>query len=120
MPRSILLALLIAILPAAAFAQKVCKKGIPCGNTCIEANKVCRIGSSAPTPAASAAPRATRTDTTTVAGATAPWVASSIGRTYYRNGCAGASKLKVENRIYFTSEDEAKAAGLRRSAARGC
>ena len=27
-----------------AEGQKHCRKGIPCGNTCIAANKVCRIG----------------------------------------------------------------------------
>ena len=109
---------LLLLTPALASAQKNCTKGIPCGNTCIAANKTCRIGSAAP--ASAPAARATRPDTAAVPGPSAPWVASSIGRTYYRNGCAGARKLKAENRIYFTSEDDAKAAGLRRSAARGC
>ena len=29
---------------------KNCRKGIPCGNSCISANKTCRIGSYAPAP----------------------------------------------------------------------
>lgn len=28
-----------------AYAQKNCRKGIPCGNSCISAKKTCRIGS---------------------------------------------------------------------------
>lgn len=123
MQRLIRLVALTLLTPALVLAQKNCKKGIPCGGTCIAANKVCHVGTStpAPAPATTEAPRAAHSDTAAVAaGADAPWVASSIGRTYYRNGCAGASKLKAENRIYFKSEDEAKAAGLRRSSARGC
>jgi hypothetical protein len=27
-----------------ADAQRVCKRGIPCGNTCIAANRTCRVG----------------------------------------------------------------------------
>lgn len=114
------LILLSLVVPTALMAQKRCTKGIPCGNTCIAANKVCRVGSGTPTPAAGVAPRATRTDTAAVAGASSPWVASSIGRTYYRNGCAGASRLAKRNLIWFPTEDSAQAAGFKRSTARGC
>jgi deoxyribonuclease-1 len=44
MSRTIGLLLLLVILPGAAAAQKKCSKGIPCGNTCISASKVCGIG----------------------------------------------------------------------------
>jgi hypothetical protein len=41
--RALYLALLFGFAPfSAAFAQRVCKKGIPCGNACIAANRVCR------------------------------------------------------------------------------
>jgi len=35
-----------------ADGQKNCRKGIPCGNTCIAANKVCHVGTPANPPAA--------------------------------------------------------------------
>jgi len=35
-----------------------CKKGIPCGRTCIAANRICRIGSSTASPARAAEPAA--------------------------------------------------------------
>ena len=38
-----LLLLLAALLPNTAFS-KVCRKGIPCGNTCIAAWKTCHVG----------------------------------------------------------------------------
>lgn len=185
-------------------AQRRCTKGIPCGNTCIAANRTCRVGTTprqpttapaARTPAAAppaaplaaaaapliapaseglavpgvpgyvaldsielrevqearqraldrlgiASPRAESTPALTLEQARAldaqaraareaaagapnrasngPWVASSRGTTYYRNGCSGARGLAVQNRIYFQSEEEARAAGYRRSTARGC
>ncbi|TJY63274.1 SH3 domain-containing protein [Sinimarinibacterium sp. CAU 1509] len=36
-----------ALLSSGAFAKN-CKKGIPCGNTCIAANKTCHIGAGRP------------------------------------------------------------------------
>ena len=42
-----LLTLVLGLLLAVpAEAQKNCTKGIPCGNTCISASKVCRVGTS--------------------------------------------------------------------------
>lgn len=35
--------LAIASVPLVAEAQRVCKKGKPCGNTCIAVNRTCRI-----------------------------------------------------------------------------
>jgi hypothetical protein len=46
--RVLALALLLVV-PTAAHAQR-CKKGIPCGRSCIAANKTCRIGSPDPSP----------------------------------------------------------------------
>ena len=35
---------LVGLASTAADAQRVCKRGIPCGNTCIAANRTCRVG----------------------------------------------------------------------------
>jgi hypothetical protein len=42
----------LAIAPIGAEAAPQCKKGIPCGNSCISADKVCHISAAAPAPAA--------------------------------------------------------------------
>jgi hypothetical protein len=98
-----------------AEGQKNCHKGIPCGNTCIAANKVCHIG----TP--STPPTASRDDSTAVAQKDSmAWVASSRGHTYYRRGCTTAKRLSPANLIYFRSEQEAQRAGYHRSTSRGC
>lgn len=36
--------LVVGILPAEVEAQRNCRKGKPCGETCIAANKTCRVG----------------------------------------------------------------------------
>jgi hypothetical protein len=98
-----------------AEGQKNCRKGIPCGNTCIPANKVCRIG----TP--STPPTTSRSDSTAAAPANSTaWVASSRGHTYYRRGCKTANRLSPANFIYFRTEEEAQRAGYHRSTSRGC
>jgi len=129
MRRSVLV-LLALLVPAALAAQKQCKKGIPCGGSCISATKTCRIGAAAA--AKTPVPNATAAQTTRpVAGPPATgvassgasngaWVASSRGHTYYRAGCAGGNKLAVANRVYFKSEADAKAAGMTRSRQKGC
>ena|ERR1017187_9883482 len=110
-----LTALLVCTTPLAA--QKNCKKGIPCGNSCISATKTCRIGSSsAKSPGDSTSTRGS----TSVATAGAAWIASNRGTTYYRSGCSGANKLSPSNRIAFKSEEEAQKAGYHRSKTKGC
>jgi hypothetical protein len=102
-----------------AEAQKTCRKGIPCGNTCIAANKVCHIGTPATPPTNQPAPA--RSDSTAVAPTSSMgWVASSRGHTYYQRGCGTANRLSPPNLIYFRTEEEAQRAGYRRSASRGC
>jgi len=96
-----------------AEGQKNCRKGIPCGNTCIAANKVCHVGTPANPPAASPAPAVAQNDSI-------PWVASSQGHTYYRRGCSTANRLSSANLVYFRTEEEAQQAGYRRSTSRGC
>lgn len=121
-----LLALASLALPSSAQAQKRCTKGIPCGNSCIAANKVCRIGSSAPAPRAATAPpvvstrRMAAVPEDSIGAPRQEWVASKKGRTYYRVGCGGANGLAKKNVIHFATEDEALLAGYTRSRAKGC
>lgn len=39
------------------------------------------------------------------------YVASKNGSKYYRVSCSGASRIKQENKVYFVSADDARAAG---------
>jgi hypothetical protein len=43
------------------------------------------------------------------------FIASKNGTKYYPNGCSGINKIKVENRINFTTEQEALASGRTKS-----
>jgi deoxyribonuclease-1 len=43
--------LIFLVLVRSAEAQKNCTEGIPCGNSCISAEKTCRIGTTASAPA---------------------------------------------------------------------
>lgn len=117
----LLLAIAVAAPISTASAQKRCRKGIPCGNSCISANKICRIaGPSASRPAPPlSVTQQTRTSDTAVAGRAA-WVGSSLGTTYYKSGCLGARRLSPANLIYFKTEEEARRAGYRHSQQRGC
>jgi len=102
-----------------AEGQKNCRKGIPCGNTCIAANKVCHVGT--PATPATTPPTAARNDSTAAAPKDgAAWVPSSRGHTYYRRGCGTTNRLSPANLIYFRTEEEAQQAGYRRSTSRGC
>lgn len=117
-----LLVVLLAVVPfATADAQKRCKKGIPCGNSCIAANKVCRIGSARP-PAVAAAPAQAGSASAAAYAEVrdAQFVGSTRGTTFYRVGCAGAKRLSVANLRYFKNEDAAKQAGYKRSVQNGC
>jgi hypothetical protein len=93
-------------------AQKNCRKGIPCGNTCISATKVCRIGGGSATAETSVTPLAPNSE--------ARWVASSRGQKYYLSTCSAARRLSPANRIYFKTEEDAQEAGYTKSATRGC
>ena len=115
-----------------------CRKGIPCGNSCISASKVCRIGSGtarsaaepmtppappvtptqlAPSPEASPAPREAQPPPTTEAY---PWIGSFADGIYFRAGCPAALDLAPPNRRYFASEPDARNGGYRRSRVPGC
>jgi hypothetical protein len=110
--------LVVAFLAAgatSAVAQKRCTKGIPCGNTCIAANKTCRVGTPTSRPATSQA-----TSVSAVVPPGTQYVASRRGTTYYYVGCNGWKSLAAANLIYFKSVEEARAAGLKPSAQAGC
>lgn len=124
---------LLVLAPAVVFAQPNCKKGKPCGSSCIAANRTCRIGSSSPSPAPAPAPTppapqtllsrpesiATAPATTPAAAAVdtlLPWVVSATGATYYASACAGASRVAA-NRLFFRSEDNLQRLGMRRASA---
>lgn len=122
MSRSPLLTLLTTVAlflaPGVADAQRVCRTGKPCGNTCIARDKVCRVGTGtaraagqpAPTPAAAAA----------AAPEGAAYVASSRGRVYYWTGCSAWRSLAPANLRYFNTAAEAQAAGYTPSQSQGC
>lgn len=105
--------LLLVLAATPVIAQKRCVKGIPCGNTCIAANKTCRVGPGS----ATMAPR-------TLSPVTIPdsmhFVASTRGRTYYWVGCSGWKSLAPANLRFFRTAADARAAGLRVSTQARC
>jgi hypothetical protein len=113
-----------------AEAQKNCRKGIPCGKSCISASKVCRIGSSAAEPmprydppAAPARPSyvapAPITATPAAAGGNETmWLGQPHGKVYYRASCQAAKELPEP--IYFLHTADAERLGYQRSQVPGC
>jgi hypothetical protein len=113
--KTICLAVIALIfIPAVAEAQPNCKKGKPCGNSCIAVSKTCRIGTAEPE----------KKPVLSTAGTSIPdgakWVADDRGTIYYKVGCFIAVSLPPEHRRYFKTEDEAKAAKLVRSTEKSC
>lgn len=45
------------------------------------------------------------------------FVASQTGKTYYPKGCSGINRIKPENRVYFTTADQAQRSGYTLSTA---
>jgi hypothetical protein len=112
-------------------AQKNCHKGIPCGNSCISASKVCRIGSPAAEPMPRYDPPSGNTHPTYVAptavisatpvAASAEldqWSGQPHGRVYYRASCQAAKELPEP--IYFRTAADAERLGYRRSQVPTC
>jgi hypothetical protein len=128
-PAVIVLVLALTFAPLAA-AQKNCKKGIPCGNSCISATKVCRIGSAPstpePMPATSAEASTARSFAAQIsAGDSAPatefpWIGSFADGVYFQATCPAALDLAPTNRRYFRTHQDAEGAGYRRSRTTGC
>ena len=110
---SLVLAFIMAALaPSAVAAQKNCRKGIPCGNTCIAADKVCRIGGTPPAPRTDPRPLGTASGTI--------FVGSKAVRVYFLAGCPAALDLAPRNTREFPSAEDAQRAGYRRSRVDGC
>ena len=116
-------------------AQRNCRKGIPCGNTCISASKVCRIGSGSsrePEPMAPPAARPTAEPAALAPQAAPaaqpapapdtqyPWIGSFADGIYFRAGCPAALDLAPTNRRYFSTEVAAQDAGYRKSRVPDC
>lgn len=108
-------------------AQPNCRKGKPCGNTCIAQNRTCRIapaGESAPRRPAQGSSQALLAMPATGAPVDSllPWVAAEDRRLYFASACAGAAAIPAGQRRYFRGEDNLQRIGYRRAevAAEGC
>lgn len=126
---------LTVLFASEAGAQKNCKKGIPCGNSCISPTKTCHVGL---TPAPSSGRSTSGADTLLSDGSPIPllprrstgtqpvtshpdWIGSVDGTIYYARSCLVArQKIAEDEAIYFKTEEEAQLAGYRRSKAKGC
>jgi hypothetical protein len=121
-------ALAMAAITSTAEAQRQCKKGIPCGGTCISATKTCHIGVQKPTESDTTLHRAgapaedQRSLIDRVVGrGPRTFVGSVDGDIYYLSSCVTAiQKLTEDERVYFASEEEARAKGYKRSKANSC
>jgi len=112
--RVLTVALALAVSAGTAEAQRRCVKGIPCGNTCIAANKTCRISGGSATGSSRTVQQAVTPP------ADAQFVASSRGQVYYWVGCNGWKSLAPANLRFFKTAAEARAAGYRPSTQAGC
>jgi hypothetical protein len=112
--RALLLLIGACLFAVPAQAQKNCKKGIPCGNTCISADKVCHIGGGA---AATSSRPTAQPLLSTPAGT---FVGSKADKVYFLSSCTAAQDLAPKNRKEFATTEEAERAGYRRSRVEGC
>lgn len=121
---------LIMVTSHPAQAQN-CKKGIPCGHSCISATKVCRIGQPTPAPTSAAAAAVSPSSPRSLISPTAsggpaatagefPWVGSFADGVYFRADCPTAQDLAPANRRYFRTIQDAEGAGFRRSRTPTC
>lgn len=132
--RLVIFAVLLLLVTSEANAQRNCKKGIPCGGSCISATKTCRIGTQptdttttsgrpnpvAPNDQAAIVRRLTGDTSAKTSTDFGPFVGSVDGNVYYAVGCNTSWKLTPEERIYFRTEQEALAKGYHRSRAKNC
>ncbi len=135
--RSLILASTLLILcgASALSAQPNCRKGKPCGNTCIAQNRTCRIAPAGESPSRHPAPDTGRASARGLLAAPVgtmrddslraqllPWIAVEDRRVYYASACAGASGIPFAQRRYFRAEETLQRIGYRRAevAAEGC
>lgn len=103
--------------PASAEGQKICRKGKPCGNTCIARNRTCHVGKGT---ARQASPASSTASHSVAVPEGMLYVASTKGGTYYYVGCRGWRSLSAANLRWFATREEAVEAGLRPSMQPGC
>lgn len=115
-------------------AQPRCKKGCPCGNSCISCSKTCRIASpppSKPTPAPAAVskpatPLPVPTTAPSVSGLTsappssAAWIGSSANRLFFLSTCVLAPHVPTADRIEVRDTTALSSVGFRRLILPGC
>ncbi len=127
---------MLLLLTTRGAAQHSCKKGIPCGNSCISASKVCHVGTTpksvdssktAPTTSSSTPQLFLSPSNQAAIGGYRPgdeavrvWIGSKADKVYFRDGCSAALDLDVDNRAMFPSTAAAEAAGYRRSRVPDC
>jgi hypothetical protein len=56
MTKLLMLTFAVALIGVAADAKPNCKKGVPCGNTCIQAGMTCHMTTPTPAPTPSSTP----------------------------------------------------------------
>ena len=105
-----------------AEAQKNCKKGIPCGNSCISASKVCRIGSPTTPTNPSTSPTAPRSSSDTTKKSeesdSSPKVWINTKSQVYH--CPGTRYFGATANGRYSTEKEAIAEGNRGAYGRTC
>ncbi|WP_310569585.1 hypothetical protein [Gemmatimonas sp.] len=114
------LGLLMAFVPPhVAAAQRNCKKGIPCGNSCIAANRVCRVGPRAPVdpPAPPTTSKALKLLTAADSAALIKVWVNKKSRVYH---CPGSRYYGTTSAGAFMLEREAIAVGYRGAYKRVC
>lgn len=118
------LSALAQVVPTTSGAAQNCKRGIPCGRSCISASKVCRIGTPTPEPAAAPPPATPRPFVAGPSALTAPeapaataaefpWVGSFADGVFFRSDCPPAQDLADSNRRYFRTMQRARAIATR-------
>ena len=129
--KTALLALIAAIslLSNHHAAAQNCKKGIRCGNSCIPANRTCRINSSPLTTKSQfRTPSTTHLNPTSslphtskqTSQAQDKWVGSIADKIYFLATCSAAKDLAPSNKQMFASEIDAIRLGFKRSSVPEC
>lgn len=101
----------LGLVVSAIDGQPRCRKGIPCGNSCISASKTCRIDGSTSTPSR---PPSVQSLLDPTSGARAPdssqyVVGSKRTRLFVPWGCAFGARIPPDERIVLASAAVAKA-----------
>jgi hypothetical protein len=129
MVRIIAVAGLLLAIASPASAQN-CKKGIPCGNSCIAAGRTCRVGAgtatAAPGSPGAPLPPTTAPNVPASAGIIVPagmtFVAALGGRVFYTTdrSCTVWREMPPNTLLWFKDASAARGAGLIRSSVTSC